>query len=209
MTLKFIHGNYLKYNKGTGFISCHVDALHAEPPAADLFTDKVVENLVKKTGCAGIVSTVSRTIADLNRNLNETNNEGIHEYRRTIQEIVKYLKIADSNNRLLTPYLHLSFHGMKDTHYGPYAIEVGTLYGQSCSKEVKDWFQQALTKKSVGNESIAFHRKGDNSGYLGYSHNFNTFQIELSRTLRSKHRTTITNIFSEIIDDFQQTFVAT
>lgn len=224
MTLKFIHGNYLKYNKGTGFISCHVDALHAEPPAADLFTDKVVENLVKKTGCAGIVSTVSRTVADLNRNLNETNHEGIHEYRRTIQEIVKYLKIADSNNRLLTPYLHLSFHGMKDTHYGPYAIEVGTLYGQSCSKEVKDWFQQALTKKSedsfpkihvifdnkfVGNESIAFHRQGDNSGYLGYSHNFNTFQIELSRTLRSKHRTTITNIFSEIIDDFQQTFVAT
>ena len=65
MTLKFIHGNYLKYNKGTGFISCHVDALHAEPPAADLFTDKIVENLVKKTGCAGIVSTISRTIADL------------------------------------------------------------------------------------------------------------------------------------------------
>lgn len=113
---------------------------------------------------------------------------------------------------------------MKDTHYGPYAIEVGTLNGQSCSKDVKDWFQQALTKKAedslpkihvivdnkfVGNESIAFHRQGDNRNYTGYSHNFNTFQIELSRTLRSKHRSAITNIFSEIIDDFQQTFVAT
>ncbi|MFC3885412.1 hypothetical protein ACFOU2_18760 [Bacillus songklensis] len=223
MPLKFIHQNYLKYNKGKGFICCHVDALHATPPAADLFTDKIVENLIKKTGCAGIVGTVSRNHADLNRSPNGDNDEGIKEYRNAIKDILEFLDILDHvNNHLTQPYLHLSFHGMKDIHHGPYAIEVGTVHGQSCSMEIRSWFEEILTKKAleiipeievvfdkkfIGNKSIVFHRLGDGKGYSGYHHNFNTFQIELSRTVRSKHCSKIVDIFSRIINDFQTTFV--
>lgn len=129
MILKFIYGNYLKYNKGIGFISCYVDVFYVELFVVDLFMDKIVENLVKKIGCVGIVSMIFRIIVDLNRNLNEINYEGIYEYRSIIKEIVKFLKIIDSNNFFLIFYLYLFFYGMKDIYYGFYVIEVGILYG--------------------------------------------------------------------------------
>ncbi len=97
-------------------------------------------------------------------------------------------------------------------------LEIGTLYGKTCSEEVKTWFI-AKIKKSInnvkidkkwrGNESKIVHRWGDKiSGldYLGYGKNFNTFQIEISRTLREKHRTELINIFSELILNFNKTF---
>lgn len=48
MPVPFIQQNFLKYNKGKGFISGHVEALHAMPPAADKFTDKIAEKLIEK-----------------------------------------------------------------------------------------------------------------------------------------------------------------
>lgn len=223
MRVQYIHQNFLKYNKGKGFISGHVEALHAMPPAADKFTDKIVEQLMEKTGCAGIISIVSRTVCDLNRCPNQDNNEGIKEYRKTIQEILEYLHLLNfSKSQLLKPYLHLSFHGMKDIHYGPYTMEIGTLNGESCSPTVKNWFYDLLKKKVkqispeikiivdqkfVGDKSISFHRLGDNNGYPGYGNHFHTFQIELSQSMRSKKLSQVISLFSEIINDFQAEFV--
>ena len=42
-------------------IYCQADAQHAVPPKADLFTGEIVENLMEKIKCAGVISTVSRT----------------------------------------------------------------------------------------------------------------------------------------------------
>jgi hypothetical protein len=223
MSVPFIQQNFLKYNKGKGFISGHVEALHAMPPAADKFTDKIAEMLIKKTGCAGIISIVSRTECDLNRSPNLDNDEGIKEYRKTIQDILEFLHILNpSKTQLIKPYLHLSFHGMKDIHYGPYAIEIGTLNGDSCSPLVKRWFVDLLTKKAklispeikieidqkfIGDKSIGFHRLGDENGYPGYGNHFHTFQIELSQTMRRKKLYQIVYLFSEIISDFQTKFV--
>lgn len=223
MSLKFIKQNYLKYNEGKGYICGHIDALHATPPKADVCTDAIVETLMENTGCAGIISTVSRTVADLNRRPNEKNKEAIQEYRECIKEIIHFLNILDTKkNKITAPYLHLSFHGMKDDHYGPYGMEVGTVYGKSCSKEVKEWFIKRLIKKTkeliphvelafdekfIGDESIVYHRCGDGQSYAGYGDHFHTFQIELSRTLRSKHLEKIIVIFSDIIADFQKEFI--
>jgi hypothetical protein len=223
VTLKFIYQQYLKYNKGKGFISCHVEALHAIPPYAELATDHIVEHLVEKTGCAGIISTVSRNDADLNRGPNESNTEGIIEYRNAIKDIIEYLDILDCvSNYLTMPYLHLSFHGMKDDHHGPYTIEVGTVNGQSCSPEVRNWFKEILLKKTkkispeikiifdekfTGDPSIVYHRLGDNNGYHGYGQNFHSFQLEISRSIRNKHYPKIITIFSQIITEFQETFI--
>ncbi|MFD2443898.1 hypothetical protein ACFSO7_07855 [Bacillus sp. CGMCC 1.16607] len=222
MPLRYIQHKYLKYNKGKGFICCHVDALHAMPPAADLFTDSIVERIIEKTGCAGIIGTVSRNIVDLNRLPNGENDEGIKEYRNAINDIVTSLGILNQNNTIIKPYLHLSFHGMKDEHYGPYAIEIGTLKGKSCSPDIKEWLLLHLNKickekfpqikiildnKFVGNPSIELHRWGDGHSYLGYQQNFHSFQIEISRTLRKKYCKEISEIYSQIITDFQKEFV--
>lgn len=223
MRLKYIQKNYLKYNKGKGFISGHVDALHAQPPAADLFTDVIVENVIEKTGCGGIIGTVSRLQADLNRSPDGENYDGVNEYRQAIKDILSFLGILDeTSNMIIKPYLHLSFHGMKDTHYGPYAIEIGTLRGKSCSSEIREWFVDYLTKKCevilpkielvfdekfVGHESVGYHRWGDGLSYQGYNQNFHSFQIEISRTLRGKFSTEISEIFAQMIDEFQAKFV--
>ncbi|TKD70930.1 N-formylglutamate amidohydrolase [Pseudalkalibacillus hwajinpoensis] len=223
MAVKFIQKNYVKYNRGKGYRCCHVEALHATPPAADLYTDLLVTKLIQKTGCAGIISTVSRTVIDLNRPPNEDTLEAVTEYRKSIEQIVTHLGIVEENtNQLNVPYLHLSFHGMKDEHYGPLAIEVGTSKGKSCSKEVKDWFEEKLTaniesilpnakiifdNKFAGNKSIHLHRLGDGDDYKGYKENFHSFQIELSRTIRKRHRSKMIQVFSDLIDEFQSTFL--
>lgn len=223
MPLNYIQKNYLKYNNGKGFICGHVEALHAMPPAADLYTDKIVEKLVKKTGCAGIISTISRKNADLNRMPNGSNDEAIKEYRNTVKEIINFLGILDPTSKeIVKPYLHLSFHGMKDTHYGPFAIEIGTLMGRTCSSEMRTWFKNSLEtnakkhlpnlvvvfdKKFIGDESISFHRLGDGQYYQGYKQHFHTFQIEISRTLRGKYCRELVYLFAEIIMDFQKEFI--
>lgn len=223
MAIPYIKQTYIKYHKGKGYICGHVDALHATPPAADTFTDKLVERLIRKLGCAGIISTTSRLHCDLNRSPNLENQAGITEYRQAIHEILDYLHIIDRNTcKLLKPYLHLSFHGMKDANYGPFAIEIGTQRGKSCSPEVRQWFERKLAeavrvispeitivfdRKFKGNESIIAHRYGDIDGYSGYGALFHSFQIELSRTIRRKYLTEAVAIFSDIITEFQVKFV--
>jgi hypothetical protein len=223
MSVPYIKQNHLKYHKGKGFICGHVDALHATPPAADKFTDKIVEKLIKETGCAGIISTVSRLQCDLNRSPNGENTDGIYEYRQAIKDILDFLHIIDSfDQKLTTPYLHLSFHGMKDANYGPYSIEIGTQRGKSCSGVVRRWFEKTIKekvqdlspeikivfdRKFKGNESIISHRHGDIDDYLGYGKHFHTFQIEISWTLRKKHLSTISTLFASMMADFQTKFV--
>lgn len=223
MPIPFSQKSFLKYHNGKGYISGHVEALHAMPPEADQFTDIIVEKLIRKTGCAGIISTVSRLESDLNREPTSKNAEGIAEYRKVIREIIDYLHIFNpSESKIIKPYLHLSFHGMKDEHHGPYAIEIGTVYGKSCSTEIRVWLENTLIKKAkayipcinivfdqkfIGDPSITFHRQGDDKDYLGYGSNFHTFQIELSRTLRKKHSSDIAAIFASILTDFQSAFV--
>ncbi len=223
MSMPFIQRNYVKYHEGKGMISGHVEALHAASPYADLFTDKIVENIIKQTGCAGIISTVSRRHIDLNRIPNRYNAGGIKEYRTTIDNILEFLDlISHDSNHLKKPYLHLSFHGMKDVHHGPYAIEVGTIHGQSCSSEIRKWFEEILKEKAhekipklsvvldqkfIGDKSIVLHRLGDGGSYPGYGPNFHTFQLELSHTVRSELCPQISELFSQIITEFQRKFV--
>ncbi|MFX3623585.1 MAG: hypothetical protein ACE3JP_05960 [Ectobacillus sp.] len=222
MKLSFIQRKYLKYNKGTGLLRCHADALHAAPPMADLMTDKIVEALIAQIGCAGIISTVSRTEADLNRAPDGKNDAALQEYRETIQELLKYTGVLSEGHHQIThPYLHLSIHGMRDSHHGPYALEVGTCNGQSCSAEVKEWMQQTLAEKAKeklpkaiiifdqifdGDESLVFHRFGDGNMHKGYGPRFHTFQIEISRTLREHYLVETTALLSEVMLAFQKKF---
>jgi hypothetical protein len=222
MSLLFKHLTYLKYHKGNGMWCCHLDAVHATPPKADLNTDKIVLKLIKILGIAGIIGTVSRTQADLNRAPDGTNNDALHEYKKTLRRILDHLCILDDQQLVNKPFLHLSIHGMQDVHYGPHAIEVGTLNDASCSPEMRIWLQAALTDKArtimpeisivfdrnfSGDKSLAYHRHGDGIAYPGYGPNFHSFQIEFSRTLRQFHRDTIVLLLAEVIQDFQSQFV--
>ena len=201
---------------GSNKIRSHIDALHACPPKADEFTGEIVEGVVNKINCSGIIAIVSRTIIDLNRPRNSNNEEGIDEYRQTIREILGYIGNLDRNEKLLRPYLHLAIHGMRDE--GNVDIEIGTLHNKTCSPEVKKWLVNEIQKhdKKVqidgrfpGDSSKPVHRCGDQTSdlnYLGYGNNFNTFQIEISRMLREKNQKELIDIFSNIILKYNSEF---
>ncbi|QDR83296.1 hypothetical protein [Sporomusa termitida] len=213
-------GNYIKYCFGTTY--CHVDAVHAASPKADRFTDEIVAGIIAKTGCAGIIGTVSRTVADLNRPPGPGNDEAVWEYRDVIgQFLYNTGLLAPGSRSLAKPYLHIGIHGMKDQPHGPFSIEVGTIYGQTCSFRVKKWFGEVLKarvrefspdikvifdKHWVGNKSLASHRWGEGRRYPGYGKNYNAFQVEISRTLREHHRPAIIDIFTAVVADFSLMF---
>ncbi|HML89361.1 MAG TPA: hypothetical protein PKA28_13050 [Methylomusa anaerophila] len=213
-------GSFVKYYFGNGNNCCHVDAVHAASPQADRFTGQIVAGIMANTCCAGIISTVSRTVADLNRPPGPANQAAVAEYRAVIRDILKNLNIlTGTGDKLLAPYLHLGLHGMKDLHYGPLSMEVGTIHGHTCSLKIRKWFGETLKEKTkeifpevkivfdqhwVGNPSLAAHRWGDSRRYPGYGRNYNAFQIEISRTLREKHQQEIISIFSSIVEQFKE-----
>ena len=209
-------GNYIKYCFATTY--CHVDAVHAASPKADQFTDEIVAGIIEKTGCAGIIGTVSRTIADLNRPPGPGNDEAVWEYRDVISQFLYNTGLlAPGTRSLAKPYLHIGIHGMKDQPHGPFSIEVGTIFGRTCSPRVNKWFGEALKtqvrgfspdikvvfdKHWVGNKSLAAHRWGEGRRYPGYGRNYNAFQVEISRTLREYHRQAIIDMFTAVVAEF-------
>jgi hypothetical protein len=213
-------GNYIKYAFGQHY--CHVDAVHAASPKADRFTDEIVTGIMDKTGCAGIIGTVSRTIADLNRPPNQDNDEAVWEYRDVISQFLYNMGLLHPASRTLArPYLHVGIHGMKDQVHGPLCIEVGTIHGRTCSARVKKWFGETLKNKVrqvmpevrvifdkhwVGNPSLAAHRWGEGRHYPGYGQNYNAFQVEIARTLREHHRQTVICVLAAVVAEFSGMF---
>ena len=207
---------FVKFRLGGNTMRAHVDAVHGASPGHDKYTGQIADAIARKAGCSVIVATVSRDMADLNRPPNESNEEAIKEYRRAIRLILEQLSNLDDNGKAARPYLHLAIHGMADTENSN--IEIGTRHGETCSKDVKDWFVRKVKSRVrrsqvdgrlPGDPSKSFHRHGDSTSslnYLGYGDNFNTFQIELCRTLRDDYRKELIDVFANIIMDFNDTF---
>ena len=214
--VNFTEKKFIKFYLGSKKIRSYIDALHACPPKADEFTGDIVKGVVNKINCSGIIAIVSRTIVDLNRPRNINNKEAIDEYRQTIREILEHIGNLDGNGKLSRPYLHLAIHGMRDK--GNVDFEIGTLHGKTCSPEVTKWLVNEIRKhgkraktdgRFPGDSSKPVHRCGDQTSdlnYLGYGNNFNTFQLEISRTLRENHQKELINIFSDIIIHFNEKF---
>lgn len=214
------NGNYIKYAFGSR--CCHVDAVHAASPRADRFTDEIVTGIMSKTGCAGIIGTVSRTIADLNRPPGQGNDEAVWEYRDVISQFLYHSGLlAPGDRNLASPYLHVGIHGMKDQLHGPLSIEVGTIYGKTCSVGVRKWFGETLKarmktvlpgtkvvfdKHWVGNQSLAAHRWGEGRRYSGYGKNYNAFQVEIARTLREHYRPEVIAVLAGVVAEFSGMF---
>jgi len=110
----FAEGRFIKYWLGNGKLRAHVDAVHAAPPRVDRYTGEIAAEVGPHSGCACIIATVSRTVADLNRPPDISNWEAVREYRQVIREILVHCNLLDARARLvIASYLHLAIHGMK------------------------------------------------------------------------------------------------
>jgi len=212
----FTDKKFIKFHLGDKKIRSHLDAVHAYPPQADEFTREIVEGVIDKINCSGIIAIVSRTRADLNRPRDNQNKDAIDEYRATLKFMLEHIGILDENGKLVKPYLHLAIHGMKDEWNQD--VEIGTLRRQSCAAEVREWLVKEFAKhierykvdnQFPGDPSKLVHRYGDQTSdlnYLGYGANFNIVQIEISRTLREKRQKLLVDIFSDLVIGFNEKF---
>lgn len=221
--MTFISKHYVRFRSGDRNPYVLIDALHAAPPRAEVFTGEIVERVSAGTGCHCIVSTVSREVADLNRHPDFGNGAAVEEYRETIRDLLTSGRALDENGRLRFPCLHLSLHGMRNRPNKD--VELGTYFGRSCSDQILQWLLDHFgmwasdlgncqrQPKIVDNDPddglyghpvIATHRWGeDSSGYAGYGHHFNTVQIELAYWLRRCHREELVTLLTSIAEEFR------
>ena len=208
--------DYLKYVEGNWNLKSHLDAVHAKPPKSDLYTEEIVKKTIQQTGCGGIIALISRVEADLNRTPNQKNRKAVEEYRLILKNLLQKKGILDEKGRIISPYLHLSIHGMSDRP--GFDVEIGTYKGASCSENLRQWFVPRFSnhlkeqipgvriKKDFyfyGYPSLVHHRLGDpSSRYAGYGELFNTIQLEFSKSLREKKRAEIIKTVSDIILEF-------
>jgi N-formylglutamate amidohydrolase len=198
------NGKYVKYYLGKKTLRAHLDAVHACNPKADLYTRNIVEGVVESTNCSGIIALISRTEADLNRVQNLQNADAINELRGCVKSILlntnKFNKGA-----IMLPHLHLAIHGMKDCGHD---IEIGTRNGETCSAQVREWILKEI-KDKFENTIIDQFFIGDSSkrhNRQEYGKNFNTFQIEICKTLRMNKRKELIDLFSNVVLEFNSRF---
>lgn len=211
----FTQRTFSKYHMGDNTIYSHIDAVHAVSPGADKRTDEIVKGVVEQINCSGIISTISRKDADLNRPRSKDNEKAVDEYRQTIREILEHLGIVNEEGKLTKPYLHLAIHGIQDRD-DKKRIEIGTRCGRTCDLTIRNWLRETLSQKIycnvvvdvkyIGDISLTAHRIGDSSGYSGYGNLYNAIQVEISRTLREKSRQELIKAFSDIILEFNSKF---
>ncbi len=76
-------------------INLHIDAVHAQSPNSDQYTGEIVQAVVDRVNCSGIIATISRTVMDINRPINNQNTPAIGEFRNTIKEIIESNDMTD------------------------------------------------------------------------------------------------------------------
>lgn len=233
--MQFEQGRFLKYVYGD--LCCHVDAVHATKPTLaeadgdpertkrwDIYTGEIVSEIAA-SGCTGMIATVSRLFADLNRGPEHRapfQKDALIEYREVIMRNLERVCLLE-NGELVRPYLHLSVHGIGNHRWGEKAIELGTRQGysdQTCSEDVFKWFFKSLKSKLedvvpgveivankwfIGDKSLAYHRFGC-PGYRGYGPNYNAIQLEISLTLRKEHRKELVVVLTELVQEFHKSF---
>lgn len=234
MEMEYEQGRFLKYSYGN--LCCHLDAVHATRPSFDeaagvvggtkrwdIYTAELISGAAA-CGCTGIIATVSRLSADLNRGPEHQapfQKEALQEYRQVIRNNLGRLSILSDRGRLVRPYLHLAIHGMGDHWWGKNAIELGNRRGcsdQTCSGNIFHWFLFSLKNKLddrlpgvrivsnrhfTGDPSLAYHRYGY-CDYRGYGQHYNAIQLEISYTLRRDYRGELVAVLVEIAREFHQ-----
>jgi len=186
---------------------------------------------VQRNGTA-VVTKVNRHICDINRDTTHkpalghldpsAQNDGVREYRAMKANALAHTNTADEAGEASTPYLHIALHGKKnrkDGHRRDCDIEIGTVNGQSCDIETRDWFakrlREELASRGIKIDGRAVDIKkdvrlsGDATKVMGprvHGPNYKTIQLEICRDLRFNHTEELADIMRVLLEDFTRTF---
>ncbi len=217
--MNYENGKYVKYCFASKTNNILIDAIHAHPPRSEYMAKEIVEAVTGIIGCNCIIATVSRVDADLNRHRNKKNGKAVDEYRAVIKSMLEQAELVDANGKLKQPFLHVGVHGMMDRPDNH--LEIGTVFGESCSREIEktmhdlankwaDSMEEKIERPKIllneqwfGDPSIAAHRIGDQiSNYPGYGDNYNMVQIEIANYLRIDYFQDSVNLLCAMFQEF-------
>lgn len=210
---------FIKYRLGRKDVHCHCEAIYAD---SDNYTADMVENICKRSGCSGIISTTSSRKYDLNRPANPRNMDAVYEYRDTMHRILQHMEVLSPDDQVIAPYLHIAFHAIRsgETH----GSEIRVSYGEPASYSMVNWISNKLKDKTknvsvhggspvrvsvqyVDKQSNQFHRYGENGRiYNGENKAYHFILVEISEDLRCMSRETLVKAFSETVRDFSTEF---
>ncbi len=210
---------FIKYRLGRENVHCHCEAVNAD---SENYTEEMVENICKRSGCSGIISTAPSEKYDLNRHANPRNMDAIYEYRDTVHRILQHMEVLGADDKVVAPYLHIAFHAIRDgdTH----GSEIRISYTEPASYSMINWFSNKLKDKTrnisvhggsavrvnvqyVDRQSNQFQRYWQNCQiYNGENKAYHFIHVEISEDLRSMCREALVKAFSEAVRDFSSEF---
>jgi len=190
---------------------------------AEVKTADIVRRAVQE-GVSGIIATVDRETADLNRLPKSEGGPGslfpaiqataFNEYRRhkrSILDATGYMK----NRRKSRPYLQIGVHGKKnplDGRSDDAAIEIGTRHDETCDFGVRRFFENRLRHELAelgANPDIRSNIRligdpalGDGRRIFGPS--YHGIQLEISRQLRMEMWPQFGVILADILKEFSE-----
>ncbi len=210
---------YIKYRLGNPSVHCHCEAIHAD---SDSYTQQLVEDICKYSGCSGIISTASSRKYDLNRPANPRSMDAVYEYRDTIRRILQHLEILSPDNQVTVPFLHIAFHAIKNDDTNSSEIRVS--YEEPASASIANWFGNKLKEKTgnitgfggspvrvnlqfVDEKSRQFRRYGEKGNiYNGDNKAYHFLLVEISEDLRCMSMKPLARSFNEVIREFTMEF---
>jgi len=210
----FVETYYVRYHIGKTHPRVLVDAVHAKFPDGEVNTGRLVDEVVDRADCSGIVARVSRKEADLNRPFTDENKSALRHYRGAVYNILHEGHLLDDSLRTIRPFLHIALHGMHDIRNGP-DIVLGTRKGRVCDPVICEWLSNLLEQDGYkvavdrifpGSSGLEYFRSGVRSKvFTGYGQNYHVVQLELSRELRRNRNIDRTvEMISQIIESFHR-----
>lgn len=190
---------------------------------AEVKTADIVRRAVQE-GVSGIIATVDRETADLNR-LPKTEDgpgslfpavqaDAFHEYRSQKARIMQASGVL-KHGRANRPYLQVGVHGKKDpveARKDDAEIEIGTRYDETCDFGVRRFFENRFREKVIQTgvkpdirsniRLIGDPALGD--GRQLYGSHYHGIQLEISHRLRMEMWPQFGVILADILREFSE-----
>ena len=196
-------------------------APHSAGPRKEFYTGTIVREISQNLGISGVVATVSRVIADLNRSRNYSGTECScpeNFQRAAVEELYSHFKNLFSelgvygDGEVQKETLLLGIHGIKD-EYG-YGVVIGTRHGKLCPSHLREKIRERLElsfralglnlrehpivceEMFPGHESLELIKEH-------FGEKLQIVQIEISKTLRSRFTEELTTALLSLVLSFK------
>jgi hypothetical protein len=211
--MTFFENQYFSWSLDRRNRSFILEAPYAASQGGEIATGSIAKDVAVRTGCAFVVSKMSRSTVRYTGNMDHKNKEAIISYNSILREIINPGNDGAENSQ----FLHIILRGMKDIYDSD--VELSSRYGQTCDRQVLEnlishlqWGLQGYSRRIYtitadtlfggGSKYLDFFRGGHpyDPELPGFGPGYNALEIRISRTVRTTALGRIKDLIAEIIE---------